>query len=170
MIVGEEPDQTLIVRLDVSEGDHAGYYTNRYALDDKRYRDKEIKFPAKYKGDLRIRIPNPDNKKALYPESDLATFKDAIWCVEDSNPGYHWNWDEQSLIGLTVGFSVRQGTYNGRQFTRIEKLESASEVRMGNVNVMEPKAPRTNADIYEPPITQQVGYTEVQLPFDELPF
>ena len=171
-IEGEEPDQTLILRLDVSEGEFTGYYTNRYVQDDKRYKDKESKYPAKYKGDLRIRIPNPDNKRALYPDSDLATFNDAIWCIEESNAGYHWDWNEQGLIGLMVGFSVRQGTYNGNAFTKIQKLESAVEVRMGNVEVMEPMAPRgdTPAPEYVPPVTQQVGYTEVQMSDDELPF
>ena len=173
-IDGVEPDQVLILRLDVSEGEHTGYFTNRFIKDDERYKSGDSKFAPKYKGDLRIRIPNPDNKKALYPESDLATFNDAIWCIEESNPGFHWEWDEKALIGLTVGFSMRKGTYNGNWFTRIEKLESVPEVRMGNVAVMEPKVPKSNASAadpeYTPPVAKQIGYTEVQIPADEPPF
>ena len=169
-IDGNEPDQRLILRLDVSDGDYANYFTDRYARDDKRYEKKESKYPAKYKGDLKIRIPNPDNPNSKYPDSDLATFNDAIWCIEESNPGYHWDWDEKSLIGLTVGFSVRKGTYNDKPFSTIAKLESAPEVRMGNVAVMDPLPPRNDAPKYVPPVTQQVGYTEVQMTEDELPF
>ena len=170
-IDGQEPDQTLIIRLDVSEGDQEGFYMKRYNRDDLRYKNNESKYPAKYKGDLRIRIPNPDNKRALYPESDLETFKDAIWCIEDSNPGYHWDWEEQSLVGLTVGFSVRQGTYNYNMYTRIFKLESASRVRMGEVEILPPMAPKSaSPKPYVPPATQQVSYTEVQIPEEELPF
>ena len=170
-IDGQEPDQTLILRLDVSEGEHAEYYTNRYIREDLRYKNKESKYPAKYKGDLRIRIPNPDNKKAMYPESDLANFNDAIWCIEESNPGYHWDWDEKSLVGLVVGFSVRQGTYNDKAFTKIVKLESAPDVRMGKIEVMEPMAPRSDAaEPYMPPVDQQTGFQQVSVNDDELPF
>lgn len=176
-IDGVEPDQSLILRLDVSEGEHTGYFTNRYCNDDERYKKGDSKFAPKYKGDLRIRIPNPDNTKAMYPESDLATFNDAIWCIEDSNPGYHWDWDEKTLIGLTVGFSMQKSSYNGRTFTRVAKLESAPEVKMGNVAVMEPREPRNNASNtaspdpgYVAPVARQVGFTEVQVPEDELPF
>ena len=177
-IDGNEPEQTLVLRLDVAEGEYAGYYAKRYKRDSER---ENAQYPAKYKGDFRIRIPNPQNKKALYPESDLANFNDAMWRIQESNPGYTWEWDENSLRGLYVGINVQQGSYNGKQFTRIGKLEIVSDVRSGKVNTMAPMEPRSDAyeapgATYTPPVTQQVQYTEAmaggftKVDTDELPF
>lgn len=161
---GHEPDQTLILRLDVSEGEYEGYYTKRYMHDTK---NEKSRYPAKYKGDFRIRIPNPDNKRAMYPESDLRRFNDAIYRIENSNPGYHWDWNEDGLKGLTVGMSVRQGTYNGSGYTKIARLEIADDVRKGLVKEMLPMAPRSDAS-YDPPIDQQTGFVQVNT--DDVPF
>ena len=77
---GEEPDQTLVLRLDVAEGEYTDYFKDRYN------REKEnSKYEPKYKGDFRLRIPNEANTKAMYPESDIRRFNDAIWRIEKSN-------------------------------------------------------------------------------------
>jgi len=156
-IDGQEPDQSLILRLDISEGEYTDYYMKRYMHDTKN--EKSV-YPAKYKGDFRIRIPNPDNKRAMYPESDLKRFNDAIYRIENSNSGYRWDWDENGLKGLTVGISVQQGTYNGSNFTKIARLEIADDVRKGIVKQMLPMAPRSDAS-YDPPIDQQTGFAVV---------
>ena len=161
-IDGDEPDQSLILRLDIAEGEHAGYYTKRYKAEDA----KQGKYPAKYKGDLRIRIPNPDNKRAMYPESDLRRFNDAIYRIESSNPGYTWDWEERGLIGKIVGVNVRPGTYNESPFTKPYRLEIADDVRKGIVQPMEPMQPR--GDAWEPPTDQQTGYAVVNDP--DVPF
>ena len=91
-------------------------------------------------------------------------------CIEDSNPGYKWDWNEEGLKGLFVGINVRQGTYNGNEFTKIVQLESANDVRMGKVETLPPMDPKSDAEepTYIPPVTQQMNYTQVQT--DELPF
>ena len=63
---GQEPDQTLIIRLDVCEGPHADYFMNRYKADDERYR-RGGQYEPKYKGDYRLRIPNKNNPNSQYP-------------------------------------------------------------------------------------------------------
>lgn len=154
-IDGDEPDQSLILRLDIAEGPHAGYYTNRFNA------KKDGQYPEKYKGDLRIRIPNPDNTKAMYPESDVRRFNDAIYRIEQSNPGYHWDWNERGLIGRIVGVNVRAGTYNDAAYTKPYRLEIADDVRKGIVQPMEPMQPR--GDAWEPQnvTDQQTGFTVV---------
>lgn len=167
-IDGQEPDQTLILRLDIAEGDYTDYYKKRYIADSER---KNSKYPAKYKGDFRLRIPNPANKKALYPESDLNRFNDAMYRIEESNPGYHWDWNEQGLVGKYVGLSVRQGTYNGSCYTKPARLEIAGDVRQGLIAVMPPMEPKSDAyepPVYEAPVDQQTGFQQVDT--DELPF
>ena len=162
-IDGQEPDQSLIIRVDITEGEYAGYYTKRFQNDSQNDRSR---YPARYKGDFRLRIPNENNKRAMYPESDIRRFNDAIYRIENSNPGYHWDWNEQGLKGLMIGISVRQGTYNGSEFTRIARLETVDDVRQGLVKPMAPMEPRSDA--YEPPvIDQQSGYQQVD---EEPPF
>ena len=161
---GQEPDQTLILRMDISEGPYAGYYLKRYQHDSQ---NEKSKYPARYKGDFRLRIPNDNNGNAMYPESDKRKFNDAIFRIESSNPGYRWDWNETGLKGLTVGVSVRQGTYNGSQFTKMARLETADDVRNGLVKEMLPMAPRSDAS-YDPPVDQQSGFAVVNT--DDVPF
>lgn len=161
---GEDPDQTLIIRVDVTEGPYANYFRDRFK------REKEnSRYEPRYKGDFRLRIPNDNNTKAMYPESDLRRFNDAIYRIEKSNPGYHWDWNEQGLVGKTVGINMQDNEYNGVPFTKIGRLEIADDVRNGVCDKMNPKAPR--GDAYEPPVAQvdqQTGFTAVET--DELPF
>lgn len=160
---GYEPDQALILRLDIAEGQYEGYYTKRYISDTKR---ENSKFPAKYKGDFRLRVPNDENTKAMYPESDKKKFNDFVARIEASNPGYEWRWEEDTLKGLMIGVSVRQGTYNGSGYTKIARLETVDDVRNGKVSIMPPMEPR--GDAWEPPVDQQSGFTVVNT--DEVPF
>lgn len=160
---GREPNQSLVLRLDIAEGEYEGYYAKRYMHDAK---NEKAMYPAKYKGDFKVRIPDENSP---YYESNLRKFNDAMWRIEQSNPGYHWDWQEDGLRGLTVGVSVQQGSYNGSQFTRIARLEVADDVRQGIVQTMAPAAPRSDAEEpYSPPVDQQTGFSKVDT--DELPF
>ena len=163
-IDGQEPDQTLILRLDIAEGPYEGYYMKRYMHDTK---NSNSYYQPKYKGDFRLRIPNEDNKKAMYPENDIKKFNDFIARIEASNPGYTWDWNEQGLKGKLIGVSVQQGTYNGSMFTKIKRLEIVDDVRQGRVNMMAPMEPHSDAS-YDPPVDQGSGFAKVET--DELPF
>lgn len=165
---GAEPDQTLILRLEVSEGPEAGYFTKRYNHD----KDAGGSFTPRYKGDLRLRVPNLENASDQYPQTTLKRFQDAIFRIESSNPGYHWDWNEYGLVGKTVGFSMREGTYNDVPYTTVARLETADDVRKGLVNPMQPSKPRYSEDY---PAAQPAAapasspqFTVVET--DELPF
>lgn len=162
-IDGQEPDQTLIIRLDVSEGPYADYFMNRY----KREAEKGS-YEPRYKGDFRLRIPNEANTKALYPESDLRNFNDAVFRIEGSNPGYTWDWNENGLVGLTVGINMQEREFNGNVFTAIGRLENAEDVRKGIVEPMKPKGASTAA---KNATDAASGMTRVQeeLPWDDKP-
>lgn len=163
-IDGQEPDQQLVLRLDIIEGEYAGYYTKRYE-NDSQGAGYDQQYQAKYKGDLRIQVPNPDNTKRSHPEWDVRTFNNAIYCIEQSNPGYKWDWDEKKLKGKTVGINVREGTYNGNVYTQIGRLEVAEDVRQGIVETMKPKKPSGQTVTG---VDAQTGFTGVET--DELPF
>ena len=162
-IDGDEPDQYIRLRVDVCEGPFENFFLNRF-MEDK----EKSKYEPKYKGDYKIRIPNDNNPKAMYPESDLKRFNDMIYRIEQSNDGYHWDWDEKGLEGLLVGINMVESEYNGYKFTKIGRTEIVQDVRAGRVTAMEPKAPRGDADDSQH-IDQQSGYQKVDFG-EELPF
>lgn len=138
-VEGDEPDQRLVLRLEITEGEYANYYTERYQSDLARGNMFGV---AKYKGDFRIQIPNEDNPKRQHYDWDLRTFQNAIWAIEDSNERFHWEWKEAALKGLAVGINVRQGSYNGNPYTSIGRLESVRMIREGKCKVMKDMEPR----------------------------
>ena len=135
---GVEPDQRLVLRLEIIEGEYAGYYTKRYNADTQRGGQYEVK----YKGDFAIQIPNEGNAYRQHHDWDLRAFNNAIWAIEQSNEGYHWDWTEALLKGKLIGINVRQGSYNGNPYTVIGRLESVPELRAGKCKPMNDMKPR----------------------------
>jgi hypothetical protein len=163
-IEGAEPDQTLAIAVDVTEGEHAGYFSRRLKDD----QEAGGKFEIKYKGVYRLRIPNQANTKAMYPDSDKKRFGDAIWRIEASNPGYHWDWNEKGLIGRAIGFSMQDCEFNGHQYTAIGRFEVVDDVRAGSVPKMSPRKPRSDASATmtdEPSAPSGFTQVETELPF-----
>ena len=46
-----------------------------------------------------------------YKEKALGMFKHFINCVEESNPGFKWNWQEDKLIGCRFGATLQEEEY-----------------------------------------------------------
>ena len=165
-IEGEEPDQRLAVMLDISEGPFEGFYMRKYQAQKERGSNYEIK----YKGIIRIRIPNPDNQNARYPESDLRRFNDMIWRFQKSNEGFVFDGDEKALKGLEIGISVQEDSLNGNAFTKPVRFEIADDVRQGRVAVMEPRQRNDMPDPMNAPMVDQrsgMPVVEEKLPWNE---
>ena len=83
----------LVIFADIAEGDYNGYFLKDYQRqegEDKKWRGKTF-----------INIPTDDGS-----ESDSWTkrrFKTFTEAVEDSNEGYHFDWDEKKFKGKFVG-------------------------------------------------------------------
>jgi len=168
-VEGLKPDQSLVLAIDVAEGEYKDFFMNKLAAQKKAGSQYEVK----YKGTYRLRIPNPDNKKAMYPQTDLKRMNDMIFRFEKSNPGFHWDGDEQKLKGLQVGFSMQEDEYNGNTFTRIGRLDTYQDVQAGLVKAMKPRkrSGDANDSAFLPPMPAadpQTGFTPVEL--DSLPF
>lgn len=118
----------LYLKLDISEGPHTGYFTRAtsHALPTSNG-------VRPWKGTFCLRLPvmNTEGYEPL-----LRDFEEAMWAIEQSNPGYQWNWNEQSLKGLMTGISVITATSNDPvgNTARIVSLESAPEVRAGLIH------------------------------------
>lgn len=165
-VTGTEPDQQLVLWLDVAEGEFKDFFMNKYSA-----QLESGKFKPTYKGSYRLRVPNENNPKALYPESDIRRFNDLIYRFEKSNENFHWDGNEARLKGLCVGINMQDDEFNGSTFTRIGKLEIADDVRKG---IVKPMQPRRREGVPDPttvpnPVDAQSGMEMVKtekLPWD----
>lgn len=149
----------LLVSIDISEGEYANYYAEDYR--NQQWEDK------KWRGIVRLYLPKEDGSDK--DEWTKSTFKGFTDAVEDSNNGYHWDWNEQNLKGKTVGVLVRneQWEYEGNSGWKTKPFKFISADLIKNNKYKTPKdKPLKNS--YST-TDQSNGFTE--MPLDEdLPF
>ena len=124
----------LNIFVDVAEGEYKDFYMNKF----KAFASGgNSKYPNKYKGVLRLEIPERGDE---YEDSKLNRLKRNIHAIEDSNDGYTWDWDEQKLKGKKVGLIVREFDWlmDGRHGTSTEigKLCKLQDVIDGKARLM----------------------------------
>lgn len=112
------------VSIDIAEGDFKDYYATDY-----RMQNSEDK---KWRGVLRQYLPKDDGSEK--DEWTKSAFKALIIAIEESNEGFHWDWDEKKLKGLKVGclFRNEEWEWDGKsgwtvrpfKFIEVERVES----------------------------------------------
>ena len=121
--------KVLIISFDIEEGEHKGFFAANYKA--QTGEDK------KWKGTYRLRVPKDDGSEQ--DEWAMRRFKTVITAFEDSNSGYHWNWDEQTLKGKTIGglFNNKEYAFNGRHgfYTNCHSLINVEKIRTGKFTV-----------------------------------
>lgn len=158
----DTPDEfsVLILKIDISEGDFKNYYTEQYK--NSQLEDK------KYKGNFRMNIPKGDGSEK--DEWALRRLKTNIAAIEDSNPGFHWDWDEKKLKGKKVGmiFQDKEWEFNGKVgFTAMPYcLKSVENIRGGKFKLPAPKMLNGAASSSS---ASSAGFTEIEDDGD-LPF
>ena len=86
--------ETLVIKFDIESPDEqAGFYANKFGEDAAK-----DALNAKWKGFHRISVPNDNSEDFI-----KSNFKAFTTSVEESNPGYKWNWEENTLVGKTFG-------------------------------------------------------------------
>ena len=119
----------IVLSFDIAEGEYKDYYAQNY-----RNQQGEDK---KWKGTYRVRVPKDDgSEQDNWAQRRLKT---DISAFEESNSGYHWDWQEQGLKGKLVGivFNNKEWgmeTANGYRsgwFTNAHHLISAENARNG---------------------------------------
>lgn len=123
----------LLISFDISEGERTGFFSKDYQENSNE--DK------KWRGTYRLPIPKDDgSERDVWTKN---TFGGAMWAIEESNPGYAWNWDEKTLKGKTVGvlFRNKEWEMNGNTGWTTEccKLESADDIRNGKFRMPKDK-------------------------------
>lgn len=141
-MVGADPidnrDRDVIeLMMEITEGEYAGRYMEFYKDQKERFGDT-----TKYKGVFRLVAPLENDE-----DWRKRTFEGNLWCVEQSNDGYVWDWDEKKLKGKKVGISVRERLYTygdkERSTTEIARFETVADVKAGKVKPMRPRDQRS---------------------------
>jgi hypothetical protein len=83
----------LLIAFDISEGEYAGFYQEKYNASTSE--DK------KWSGVIRLNVPAEDGSEA--DAFRIRSFNSAIVAIEESNPGYMWDWNERALKGKNIG-------------------------------------------------------------------
>lgn len=137
----EQFDHTIIeLMVEITEGEYKGRYHEVYEDQRERFGN------ATYKGVFKLTAPNDNDE-----DWRVSTFQGNLWCVQESNPGYKWDWDEKKLKDKKVGISVRKRLYTGqdkdgnpvdRETLEIGRFETIADVKAGKVKPMKVKDTR----------------------------
>ena len=120
----ESGKETLKVSVDILTGEYKDYYKKRYDSNtnaDKRWDNNAVRYLA-FKGD------------------NVSYFKGFITCVENSNPGYTWDWDETKLkdkkvcgVFLYEEYEKQDGSKAVK--VRLNKFRSLDKMQEANNNL-----------------------------------
>ena len=122
--------EVLVISFDIAEGEYKDFFRKQY--------NENTREDKKWKGNFRMTVPQEGNQ---YYEGQKRTFGNAIWAIEESNPGYKWDWIEAALKGKMVGVLFRNYEYDvdGRQGWSTECCTFVSVEDIRNGNFKQPK-------------------------------
>ena len=123
----------LVLLIEVIEGEYAGFFKKDYLANTRE--DKQ------WRGKYSVSIPRDDGS-----EMDgwtKRTFGNFVWAVQESNPGYIWDWDEKKLKGKKLGviYRNREWERDGNTGWTTEAGGSASveDIRSGSYRPLKDK-------------------------------
>lgn len=130
----------LLISFDITEGDKANFFRRDYAAQNESYGEK------RWRGTYKLWVP--DEGRGNY-EWSLRAFNNAMYCIEDSNAGYRWDWHEESLKGKNIGVVYREkewempdrttGEIRTGWTTECGALCTVQEARDGSFRALKPK-------------------------------
>ena len=160
---------TFKVAVDIATGEYKDYFQKRFdnnTNENKKWDNNAVKYLG-YEGD------------------NIAYFKGFLTCVENSNIGYKWDWDETKLKGKkicgifqyeeyekqdgTKGVKVRLNKF--RSLEKIKDIEVSDSIKLLNGSFvsyddyMESKEEKSLSKQAE-----DLFKTTIEIPDDELPF
>jgi hypothetical protein len=158
-----EYGQYVKIAFDIAEGDHAGYYKQRY--------DSNTSEDKKWPGVFLLNVPLDDGSdKDGWTKRRFRTFTDAL---EEANPGYHFDWDETKFKDKIVGivFNYREymksdgdtGMAPNAAYACTVKSVREGSVKIPNDKMLKNKGSRTHSSA--PSINDYVNNTEPELNF-----
>ena len=137
-VISYDWGDVLKVDFDIAEGEYKGFFATDYRNNTNN--DK------KWRGTYRINIPNESNQ---YFDSQRKSFNNFIACLEETNNGFHWAWDETALKGKGIGvlFRNKEWEYNGSTGWTTEccAVTTAKDIREGNFKMPKDKPLKAKA-------------------------
>ena len=152
----------IVLMIEITEGEFAGQYHKVFENQKERFGGD-----VKYKGVFKLRPPIDEDEPWVKNK-----FEANLWCVQESNQGYVWDWDENKLKGKKIGINVRENNYTGndgkpKTTTEIGQLETIEDVRDGKCKDMKPRGAQQKANNTSSE-TENIGTdvtNEVEVPF-----
>lgn len=115
------------VSADIYEGEYIQFFTREY----KAQQSEDKKWHCNYL----LNVPKDDgSEQDGWTKRKFKTFTEAL---EDSNEGYHFDWDERRFKGLLIGGLFNEREYEGRngdirRATNWGGVCAVSKIREGN--------------------------------------
>ena len=154
----------LCILFDIEDGDYRGFYANEF--------NNNIADNKKWKGVLRVWLPKDDGTEN--DEWTKSTFKGMVTAFEKSNPGYQWNWDENSLVGKEIGVLFRNEEWEFKGKTgwtvRPFKAISVDSVADGKYTLPKDKPLKNKASAYSAPAVSAGDFSMLDDDDSDLPF
>ena len=147
------------ISFDVIEGQYKDFFRNDYKNNNSE--DK------KWRGKYRLNEPKDDgSEKDGWTKN---TFNGAMYALENSNPGFRWDWNEKKLKGLTVGALYRNKEWEMKGNTGWT-TECCSFIPAADIQEKKYKIPKDKPISKKSTSKATTGFEEISCTDDDLPF
>lgn len=131
----------IIFMFDITEGEYKDFFKKQYESNTSEDR--------KWKGTVVLYVPKDDGSEA--DGWAKQKFKRYMEAFEDSNPGYTWNWDENTLKGKAIGgvFGEVLTTIEGKDvsYVKMKYATSVDAIRKGSFKIPEVQDKRSSGSV-----------------------
>lgn len=124
--------EQLVVAYDITEGEYASFWKKAY--------DEDTRPEKKWSGVYYVTVPTGNEE-----EWQRRGFENLIYAVEESNPRYHWDWNEAGLKGLSFGVLIGEVESLSKDKTRVftntrcRGTATVDEIRHGSFQIPKKK-------------------------------
>lgn len=121
---GKTGKESFKVEVDIARGEYKGYFQKRFDNNNNSTKTWD----------------NNSTRYLAFEGDNTAYFKGFITCVENSNPGYTWDWDETKLTGKKVCGVYQYEEYEKQDGSRavkvrLSKFRSLDKMKESNENL-----------------------------------
>lgn len=121
---GKTGKESFKVEVDIASGEYKGYFQKRFDNNNNSTKTWD----------------NNSTRYLAFEGDNTAYFKGFITCVENSNPGYTWDWDETKLTGKRVCGVYQYEEYEKQDGSRavkvrLSKFRSLDKMKESNENL-----------------------------------